>query len=182
MEAKELSIPGCYEIRTKVLRDDRGVFVKTLHRETFVRLGLEWRFAEEYYSVSRRGVLRGLHFQTPPRDLVKMVYCLEGEVLDAFVDLRKGSPTFGRHQTLSLTAEIANTVYLPAGLAHGFYVTSPRATLLYKVTQAYSPEHDKGVRWDSAGIPWPDDRPVVSSRDAGFPPLSDFKTPFVFGG
>lgn len=178
MTVEETPIPGCFEIRPKILRDDRGGFIKTFHTDAFAKQGLctEWR--EEYYSVSKRGVLRGLHFQTPPHDHAKLVYCVDGAVLDAVVDLRKGSPTYGMHKTFELTAEGAGMLYIPGGLAHGFFVLSESATMMYKVSTVYAPEHDRGIRWDSAGIPWPVQAPILSPRDAVLPVLDDFDSPF----
>ena len=137
-------------------------------------------FAEEYYSLSHHGVLRGLHFQTPPMDHAKLVYCADGEVLDAVVDLRRGSPTYGEYQTFIMSSEAGNILYIPSGFAHGFYVTGPSALMIYKVTAVYVAENDSGIRWNSTGIPWPDENPVLSGRDRTLPPLADFSSPFDF--
>lgn len=182
MEIIQTPIPGCFELHPKIFQDERGNFVKTFHEGMFRERGLETRFAEEYYSWSRRGVLRGLHFQLPPQDHIKLVYCASGAVLDVVVDLRKGSPSFGRHAQFELSAEKANMLYVPAGLAHGFYVTADHAIMLYKVTTVYSPAHDSGIRWDSAGILWPQANPIVSKRDSSFPALIDVASPFRFSG
>lgn len=176
----ESSIPGCFEIIPNIFKDERGLFVKTFHQDIFEEHGLNTRWAEEYYSVSRQGVLRGLHFQLPPHDHVKLVYCLDGEVFDAVVDLRKGSPIFGRHATFRLSADRANMLYIPSGLAHGFYTLSETATMMYKVSTVYAPEYDAGILWKSANIPWPNMNPIVSARDQGFIPLDSFQSPFVF--
>jgi len=178
--ARPTGIPGCLEIFGPVFNDKRGLFVKTLHADAFSNLGLERNFAEEYYTFSLPRVLRGLHFQVPPYDHLKIVCCAQGEVMDAVVDLRRGSPTYGKYDIFRLSPEKGNMVYIPPGLAHGYYVTGTGALMLYKVTTAYSPDHDRGVSWNSAGIPWPDDSPVVSDRDAGFPTLGEFDSPFVF--
>lgn len=180
MRIQQTGIPGCAEMFPGVLKDERGHFVKTFHRDVFIEKGLTTQFAEEYYTYSYQGVLRGLHFQVPPMDHVKLVYCITGKVLDAVVDLRIGSPAYGQFVTFELSAEKANMIYLPAGVAHGFYVVSASAVLLYKVTTVYSPAHDSGILWNSAGIPWPDANPIISKRDSGFTRLEDFKSPFVF--
>ncbi len=180
MEIRPTHIPGCLELLPKIFQDERGSFVKTFHAGLFREQGLTTDFAEEYYSWSKRGVLRGLHFQIPPQDHIKLVYCLSGAVLDVVLDVRKGSPTYGNYAQVELSAEKANMLYIPSGLAHGFYVTADHAIMQYKVTTVYSPEHDAGIRWDSAGIPWPDANPVVSKRDTDFPTLTAFKTPFIF--
>ncbi|WBS02779.1 dTDP-4-dehydrorhamnose 3,5-epimerase [Pseudoduganella sp. SL102] len=174
------SIHGCYELSPGVFRDQRGSFVKVFHEELFQARGLASHFAEDYYTLSRRGVLRGLHFQTPPHDHAKLVYCPHGAILDVALDLRLGSPTHGQHVMLELSAEKANMLYLPPGLAHGFYALSEQALVAYKVTTIHAPESDSGVHWDSAGIPWPDREPVISPRDSALVPFDRFASPFKF--
>ena len=180
MHINPTAIPGCFELVPKVMRDERGYFVKTFHEQIFREQGLTTHFAEEYYTYSHQGVLRGLHFQTPPRELIKLVYCVSGAVFDAVVDLRIGSPAYGKHLTFELSAEKATMLYLPAGLAHGFFAVSPGAVLMYKVTAVYSSSNDSGILWDSAGIPWPGKQPVISQRDREFVALKDFESPFRF--
>ena len=180
MQLKETKIPGCYEIEPLIFRDERGSFIKTFHQNVFSENDLVNNFAEEYYSVSYKNVLRGLHFQTPPMDHTKVVYCVSGEVMDVVVDLRKGSPTYGEFETFNLNSTIGNIIYIPAGLAHGFYVLSDIAILMYKVTTIYSPNNDSGILWDSAGITWPTFNPLVSKRDSEFVPLLKFDTPFIY--
>ncbi|MBJ6727756.1 dTDP-4-dehydrorhamnose 3,5-epimerase family protein [Geomesophilobacter sediminis] len=182
MELRQTSIPGCCELLPDRFRDDRGSFVKTFHHGLFTELGLNTDWREEYYSVSHPRVLRGLHFQLPPHDHEKLVYCSAGGVLDVVLDLRRDSPSYGRHELFELNAERANLLYLPKGVAHGFYVTDGPATMLYKVATVYAPAHDTGIRWDSAGIPWPDADPVISQRDRSFAPLAEFVSPFTMGG
>ncbi|OIQ02494.1 MAG: dTDP-4-dehydrorhamnose 3,5-epimerase [Syntrophobacteraceae bacterium CG2_30_61_12] len=180
MKVTESSIPGCYEIISRVFRDNRGTFVKTFHHDMFLEHGLTTQWREEYYSVSHHGVLRGLHFQLPPHDHEKLVYCIAGRVLDAVVDLRKGSPTFGRHVLLELDAGKANMLYVPRGLAHGFYVLSDSAILIYKASSVHAPEHDTGIHWNTAGISWPDKTPLTSPRDNQFSSLDCLDSPFIF--
>lgn len=180
MEFIPTSIPGCWELHPKVHEDERGRFVKVFHAPTFRERGLETSFGEEYYSVSKKRVLRGLHFHAPPQDHAKLVYCAAGAVLDAVLDLRQGSPTFGRHALFELDARRPRALYIPRGLAHGFYARADDALMVYQTTTPYSPQHDAGVRWDSAGIPWPDRSPLVSPRDLEFPTLAEFKTSFSY--
>lgn len=176
----QTKIPGCVEILPRIFKDERGSFVKVFHQGLFNKNGLQTHFTEEYYSVSRRGVLRGMHFQVPPMDHVKLVYCISGEVLDVVVDLRVNSPTYKLFEVFNLSAEKGNLIYIPKGLAHGFYVLSQSASIVYKVSTTYSPEHDSGILWGSAGVPWPDDKPIVSKRDSGFLPLCDYNSPFRY--
>ena len=174
----ETSLPGVRLFSLILRKDERGQFVKTFHADFFSQHGMRADFKEQYVSVSKKGVLRGLHFQLPPHDHAKLVTCLEGEVLDVVVDLRKASPTFGKHAMFTLRGSEASQLYIPSGMAHGFYVTSDEATLLYNVTSAYAPEHDTGILWNSAGINWPDKSPILSGRDKEFAPFSDLKSPF----
>lgn len=182
MRISKTEIAGCYEIFPIVFKDNRGIFVKTFHKDDFKENGLDIDFAEEFYSISEKNVLRGLHFQLPPMEQAKIVYCTSGTIIDAVVDLRVGSPTYGRYLTFQLSQETANIIYIPPGLAHGFYVISNHAIVNYKVTSIYSPEHDSGILWNSAGIPWPSSSPLISKRDSELPPLYKFKSPFVFDG
>lgn len=180
MIVKETAIAGCLEITPNIFRDNRGSFVKTFHCGIAAEHGLVTSFAEEFYSWSKLGVLRGLHFQTPPSDHIKVVTCLSGEVFDAVVDLRVGSPTFGRHALFSLRSADATMLYIPSGLAHGFLSVSDEALVYYQVTSVHDPACDQGIHWNSVGIPWPLADPVVSARDASFPTLEEFNSPFTF--
>jgi dTDP-4-dehydrorhamnose 3,5-epimerase len=180
MKISETKIPGCYKITPTIFKDERGSFIKTLHQDIFEEHQLITHFVEEYYSVSKHNVLRGLHFQLPPKDHIKMVYCTQGEVIDTVVDLRIGSPTYGKVELFYLNAENAEIIYIPSGLAHGFYVTSETATMMYKVSTVYSPQEDTGILWNSVGISWPSDRPVMSQRDRSFTPFDNFQSPFTY--
>ena len=172
------AIGGCYSIYPEIGKDKRGRFVKTFHKDIFAGLGLETSFSEDYYSASKKGVLRGLHFQIPPREYSKLVYCAEGCVFDAVVDLRKNSETYGKYETFELDAKKGIVLYMPPGMAHGFYVLSERAIMVYKASTAYSPEHDTGILWNSIGVLWPDDNPIISERDSQFIEFRQLKSPF----
>jgi dTDP-4-dehydrorhamnose 3,5-epimerase len=178
----ETGIPGCVELRPPVHRDARGRLVKPFHRPTLRDAGFELDLAELYYSVSRRDVVRGLHCQLPPHDHAKLVFCTGGAVYDVALDLRVGSPTYGEHRALTLSADDGNALYVPHGVAHGFCALSDDATLVYLVSSAHAPAHDGGVRWDSAGIAWPATDPTVSDRDRALPALADFASPFRYDG
>ena len=173
MEIREI-LKDAYEIIPVIRSDERGIFVKTFNSDIFREKGLETGFAEEYYSVSRKNVLRGMHFQLPPRDLAKLVYCIRGRALDVITDLRKGSPDFGKTASLELSPKKANMVYVPRGFAHGFYALEDDSLMLYKTTAVYSPEHDSGILWNSLDFKWPCDNPLISERDRGFPSLEEF--------
>jgi len=180
LQINRSEIPGCYELIPRIMKDDRGLFIKTFHEDFFAANDLNTHWAEEYFSISHKGVLRGLHFQTPPCDHVKLVYCSSGQVMDVILDLRLGSPTFCQHLIFDLSEEKANMIYIPRGCAHGFYTCSESATMMYKVSSVYAPENDAGILWNSAGVAWPDAKPLVSLRDAAFPDLDSFVSPFSF--
>jgi len=172
-QVRELMIPGAYELQPVINSDQRGCLIKSFDAPTYAAFGLTTHFAESYYSVSRHGVLRGLHFQCPPHDFVKVVYCISGTVMDAILDLRHSSPTYGKYVITTLSSQQANLLYIPPGLAHGFYVMSDEAVTGYLTTKPYAPPADSGVLWNSAGIPWPDDHPIISARDGQLLPLAE---------
>lgn len=178
MEIIPTTLEGCYQVRPFFAQDERGTFVKTFHAERFSALGMPTEWHEEYYSSSRKGVIRGMHFQTPPHDHEKLVYCIQGRVLDVVVDLRKDAPTYGRHFAVELDAAYGHGVIIPKGMAHGFLALTENTLMTYKVTSVYAPENDAGIRWDSFGLKWGVDRPIVSSRDRAHPTLADFDSPF----
>ena len=167
------------------MADDRGAFLKLLHVPTLKQLGLESDVAESYVSSSRRGVIRGLHFQAPPSDHVKMVCCLSGRARDALLDLRRHSPTYGKALTIDLDGDDACIVYIARGVAHGFAAWEDDTDMLYMVSSAHDPERDLGAHWDSAGIEWwpldwKPEAPVVSPRDAALPAWPEIDIPFDF--
>jgi len=172
------SIPGCLRLTSFHQIDSRGTFCKTFCESSFRTAGLATHYREHFWSRSAHGVLRGLHFQVPPHDCDKLVTCLEGHVLDVVVDLRMALPTFTKVFATSLHGDCGDSVYVPRGLAHGFYVVSESAVVSYAVTAEYSAAHDKGVLWSSIDFEWPDRTPLVSERDAALPRLAEFESPF----
>lgn len=180
MEIEETLIPGCFNLRPRKFVDQRGSFVKSYHEDEFRRAGLCTTFPEAFYSKSCGGVVRGLHFMLPPVDQFKVVYCVHGRALDVILDLRRGSPTYGKHTTIVLDEMCGNIAYLSPGLAHGFCVEGSEAILAYRVSTVHSPAHDAGIRWDSAGIDWPVSAPILSDRDRLLPTLADFVSPFLY--
>jgi dTDP-4-dehydrorhamnose 3,5-epimerase len=160
--------------------DDRGQFVKTFHWASLAEHGLKFELREEFYTISCRHVLRGMHFQLPPHDHQKLVCCLHGSALDVLIDLRKDSPAFGQHLSLELHATSPRLVWVPRGVAHGFLSLEDNTHMLYKTDHAHAPSHDAGIRWDSFGFDWPTpvDELIISPRDRGHPPLVEFSSPF----
>ncbi len=178
MRKNKTTIPGCFELEPPIFGDSRGKLVKTFHRDIFFNLGLETNFSEEYYSVSSKNVLRGLHFQIPPHDHIKCVTCLSGKIFDVVVDLRKDSPTYKQYFSLELDADKGNMLYIPKGLAHGFYVLSNTAIFLNRTTTVYNAESEAGIKWDSCGIEWSVKNPILSNKDKQLITLDHFESPF----
>jgi dTDP-4-dehydrorhamnose 3,5-epimerase len=178
---KNLDIPGLIEIRPKVFGDERGYFLETFHERDYAAAGIDAPFVQDNQSRSIRGVLRGLHFQKTFAQ-GKLVRAVEGEVFDVAVDLRKGSPSFGRWAGVTLRAAEQNQFWVPPGFAHGFLVLSETAVFAYKCTDFYHPEDEGGIRWDdpSIAITWPyiGDGPTLSAKDAALPLFDREKTYF----
>ena len=181
LRVNESRIPGLLQLLPAVRADDRGVFVKTFQRSVVESLGVSSDWPEQFFSSSSRGVIRGLHFQTPPADHDKLVYCVRGAAFDVVVDLRIGSPTYGETETFKLDGVSWGGLFLPKGLAHGFAALEDDTIMAYATSSEYDASHDAGVRWDSLDIEWPFATPVVSARDWSFPALEDFASPFSFG-
>jgi dTDP-4-dehydrorhamnose 3,5-epimerase len=170
----DTALPGVCVIEPVVHGDARGFFYESFHAAKYRQLGIDVRFVQSNVSRSGRGVLRGLHYQWPhPQG--KLVTVLEGEVYDVAVDIRRGSPTFGRWEAAMLTAENHRQLWIPEGFAHGFCVVSEAATFMYQCTALYDPAADAGVRWNDAaiGIDWPVAEPLLSAKDEASPFLAD---------
>lgn len=180
MRFEPVGLPGAWAVHPRLIGDARGNFSKTFHAPTFAAQGLRTDWVEDFMSSSTRDVVRGLHFQVPPADHAKLVYCIAGSVIDVLLDLRTGSPTQGQHRSLTISADNGIGVYIPTGIAHGFVSTSEWSTMAYKVTSVHSPEHDRGIAFDSIEYAWPTGVPLVSDRDRSHPPLDAFDSPFVF--
>lgn len=176
----ETFIKGCFEIKTNTVEDDRGSFTKIFNSEEFKKKKFNNNFVEQYYTTSLPNVVRGFHFQIPPYSHAKLIYCVYGEVLDVTVDIRVGSPTYGKFYSTILSAKKSNMIYLNEGLAHGFCTGKKKAILVYQQTTSYNKENDKGILWNSVGVEWGIKNPIISNRDANFPTLNGFKSPFLY--
>ncbi|CAM4345604.1 dTDP-4-dehydrorhamnose 3,5-epimerase [Corallococcus sp. AB030] len=174
MKVTPLAIPDVLLIEPKVFGDDRGFFLESFHAKRYADVGVVGPFVQDNLSRSVKGTLRGLHFQEPNAQ-GKLVQCLAGAVWDVAVDIRKGSPTFGRWVAAELTGENKHQLWVPAGLAHGFCVVSDSADFFYKCTALYSPESEQSVAWDDPdlAIPWPVKQPLLSAKDQRAPRLKD---------
>ena len=176
MKFTPLAIPDVILIEPKVFEDKRGFFFEFYHAELFRKNGIGVAFVQDNYSRSSKGTLRGLHFQIDPKAQDKLVRVTRGEVFDVAVDIRKGSKTFGKFVSTTLSAENKKMLFIPKGFAHGFCVLTDGAEFLYKVSHFYSPEHERGIQWNdpTIGIPWPklDCEYIFSQKDKQYPPLS----------
>ena len=170
---------GLFVIEANKLGDARGAFVKTFHDGLFKDAGIDFAIKEVYYSTSQKNVLRGLHFQTPPHDHGKLVYCLQGAVLDVAVDLRKSSKTYGQHFKIELNAEAPKGVFVPSGFAHGFLALTDNLIFMNATSSVYAGGADAGIAWDGCNIDWPIAEPVLSDKDKAMPSLADYETPFA---
>lgn len=176
----ELELPGLLLIEYQASADARGFLAETYREDAFAKVGIKGPFVQENHTRSIRGVLRGLHFQRKPKAHAKLVRCVRGEVFDVAVDLRKGSKTFGKWASARLSDADQLMLYLPIGFAHAFVVLSESADVVYRQTEYYSPDHDRGVLWNdpALGIDWPVASPIVSAKDAALPRLSDAENEF----
>jgi len=179
-EFKETKIKGVYIIEPKVFGDHRGYFMETYQKEDFDKAGLVYNFVQDNQSKSKRGVLRGLHYQRKYPQ-AKLVRVISGEVFDVAVDLRKDSPTYGQWVGAVLSAENKKMLMIPRGFAHGFMVLSESAEFIYKCDELYHPEDEGGIMWNDPeiGIVWPfDGEPLLSEKDTKHPSLKESKISF----
>ncbi len=184
MDALTTPIPGLLVLRPPRDTDERGFFSETYRRSWMEQRGLPTDWVQDNHSLSRRrGTVRGLHFQVPPRAQAKLVRVLSGSIFDVVVDLRRALPTHGRHAAFELSAANGEQLLIPAGLAHGFCTLEDDTEVLYKVSDYYSPDHDRGLRWDdpALGIPWPvvAGEAVLSERDRRHPALAELPDYFA---
>lgn len=183
MIIEKTPLPGLLIVTPHRFSDERGFFCETWSARTLADLGIEIDFVQDNQSLSARaGTVRGLHFQAPPHAQTKLVRCGRGSIFDVAVDIREGSPTYGRWFGRELSAANGVQLLIPAGFLHGFMTLEPDCEILYKCTVFYSAACDGSVRWDSCGIEWPmaGDRAVLSEKDAMAPLLADFSSPFTY--
>ena len=184
MQIRSLTIPDVRVLIPGRSGDRRGFFSEVYNRRTLAEAGITIDFVQDNHSRSAfRGTVRGLHFQTPPRAQDKLVRVVRGSVFDVAVDLRRSSPTYGRHVSVVLSAEAWNQILVPVGFAHGFMTLEPDTEVVYKVSDFYAPDCDEGLLWNdpALGIEWPiaEDQVVLSEKDRGHPGFAGFATPFA---
>lgn len=179
-------ISGLLVFEPAVYKDDRGFFFESYNEQTWIREGLNYRFVQDNQSFSRYGVIRGLHYQLDPHAQAKLVRALVGRIIDVAVDIRQGSPTFGKHFAIELSAENKKQLLIPAGFAHGFSVLSETAEVMYKCDSFYSKESEGGIRFDdpTLAIDWqvPVDKAIVSSKDLELPVFAECRNTFQYQG
>lgn len=184
MEVIKTELEGVVIIEPKIFRDARGYFFESFSQKEFEEKVRKIAFVQDNESMSSYGVMRGLHFQLPPFTQSKLVRCVKGKVLDVAVDIRKGSPTFGKHVSVELSEDNHRQFFVPRGFAHGFTVLTETAVFQYKCDNFYAPQSDGGISIldDSLGIDWklPTDKVILSEKDTKHPLLKDFDSPFKY--
>ena len=175
-EFEKTQLPDVILVKPKIFGDARGFFMETYKKTEFAKNGIDIEFVQDNHSKSTKGVLRGLHYQKEPKAQAKLVRCIHGKVFDVAVDIRKNSPYFGKWTGAILSSENKHMLYIPEGFAHGFVVLSDEAELFYKASDEYSPEHDRGIKWNDPdiNIDWGIDfKPLVSKKDDRQPLLKE---------
>jgi dTDP-4-dehydrorhamnose 3,5-epimerase len=186
VEITEINLLDVKLLKPKRIGDHRGFFAETYSRRIYTEVGVDVEFVQDNHSLSAAaGTVRGLHFQAPPRAQAKLVRCGRGAIFDVVVDIRRGSPTYGKWAGFTLSAENGAQLYIPTGFAHGFVTLEPDSEIVYKCSDYYAPETEGALRWDDPdiGIDWPiDGDAILSEKDAVASLLADFDTPFEFEG
>lgn len=175
LKFNETIMQGSFLIEHNGFEDNRGGFYKTFMSSEFKNNGLECDFVESYYTISKRDVIRGMHFQESPHDHAKLVTIISGKVIDVIVDIRPDSKTYGNYYSTELTDSRGMSIYIPRGFAHGFAVLSEIAVLNYNVTTEHVASHDMGFRYDSFGYDWGISNPIISERDKQLPSYAQYK-------
>lgn len=186
MRAQRLDIPEVLLVTPDKHGDERGFFSEVYNHRVLAAAGMDAEFVQDNHSFSsERGTVRGLHFQAPPHAQHKLVRVVRGSIFDVVLDLRRGSPSYGRHVATIVSSASWNQVFVPAGFAHGLMTLDPDTEILYKVSAYYAPTHERGILWNdpALGIPWPlpEREAILSDKDRGHPALADFgESPFVY--
>ncbi len=180
MEFKYFDIPGVVEIQPRVFGDTRGAFFESYSEQRLAEAGITDQWVQDNQSRSDRGVVRGLHFQMPPHAQAKLVRVAAGRALDIIVDIRRDSPTYGRHLAVELDSERFNMLYVPVGFAHGFTALEDNTLFLYKCSNYYAPQSEGGLLWNDStlAIDWGAHDPTISAKDQLLPTLKKFNSPF----
>lgn len=177
-DIQSIPLQGAGIITMPAFYDARGGFIKTFNESALKEGGIEFTLKESYFSISKKDVIRGMHFQLPPHHHAKIVFCPQGAIIDVIVDLRKESSTYGQYYATELSAENHKAYYIPEGFAHGFKSLTDDAITYYLVSSEYNQPNDTGIRYDSIGYDWEVAEPVISARDLSFGTLREFVSPF----
>ena len=182
MKILQTELPGLLIIEPDVFRDERGYFCETYNQEKLSQLGFNQTFVQDNESMSSKGVLRGIHFQKPPFAQAKLVRVVRGSIIDFAVDLRKGSPTYGKYKAVELDSETKRMLYLPEGFGHAFISLEDNTIFSYKCSNFYNKESESGILWsdEDLNIDWKIDNPILSDKDKILGKLKDFDSPFTF--
>lgn len=180
MEVTNIFIDGPLVLQPKVFYDERGYFYESYNKEAFVKAGITVDFVQDNQSLSQKGAVRGLHFQAPPFEQGKLVRVIKGAVYDVIVDVRKNSPTYGKHYGIELSEENFTMFWIPAGFAHGFATLKNDTVFSYKCTNVYNKQSEGGLLWNDASmaINWEVEHPIVSDKDKLLPTFENFISPF----
>jgi dTDP-4-dehydrorhamnose 3,5-epimerase len=178
MHITELSIAGCFLIVPALRTDDRGHLEKTFDGKLFSEYGMNINIQESFHTISKKGVVRGMHFQLPPHDCAKYVSVSRGKICDIILDLRTESSTYGNHIEVEISSANRNIIHIPSGCAHGFLSLEDETCTRYLQTAGFSPSCDSGISFDSFGYKWPTPNPILSEKDRNLPALASFNSPF----
>ncbi|MBN2788826.1 MAG: dTDP-4-dehydrorhamnose 3,5-epimerase [Candidatus Delongbacteria bacterium] len=186
MEVSKFDIKGPMLLTPRSFKDERGLFLESFNLRKLSEIGINNIFVQDNVSESRLGVLRGLHYQIIPLAQAKMIIVLSGKILDIAVDIRKGSPTYGKHISVELSSTERNMLFIPNGFAHGFIALQDNTIVQYKCDEYYSPEHERGINYSdpALNIDWkyPEDKMIVAKRDLEFPNLDKADMNFIYEG
>ena len=177
-EVIDTPLEGLKLLKTRIFEDNRGSFQKIFSAEEFCHLGLTTELQESYFSVNKKNVIRGMHFQIPPSDHIKIVYVITGAIKDVVIDIRKDSKTYGDVYSVELTANNGKFIYIPKGFAHGFLSLKDNTVVHYLQTSCYNTDLDCGINYNSIGYDWNIENPIISQRDLMHSNFADFKSPF----
>jgi dTDP-4-dehydrorhamnose 3,5-epimerase len=178
MEIEKTFIDDLLVIHLNKIDDNRGSFVKMFNCDFLAEHNLRTDLKESYFSVSQKNVIRGMHFQVPPAAHTKMVFVNQGSIIDVVLDIRKLSATYGRFFSITISSDKPKLIYIPAGFAHGFKSLEDNTIVSYMQTSVYNKDCDAGIRWDSFGMDWKIDAPIMSTRDQLFEGLNNYHSPF----
>lgn len=180
MEFKKMNLDGLVLVKPNIFEDERGCFFERYNKNEFTNAGIDVEFVQDNQSISKKGVIRGLHFQISPHAQDKLVWAAKGEVFDVAVDLRKDSKTFGKWESVVLSDKDKSAIFIPKGFSHGFQAISDEVVLFYKVSDFYDFESDAGIKWNDSdlNIAWPIKNSIVSEKDQALPFLKDFNPVF----